>query len=83
MLHDKNRLRFYYPVILTLLGGAAYEFFSKMAVLRENIGDYSSILYTAFITFALVGAVVAAIGLIELARFVTQFLNTVTKQHES
>ena len=80
MLHDKNRLKMYYPLIKVLLGAAAYELFSKLAVLREQLNDYSSVLYVSFSMLALVGAVVAASGLLDLTRFVTSLLNKVTEQ---
>lgn len=83
MLQDKNRVKFYYPLIMTLLGGASYDFFSKMAVYREQSGDYASIIYLCFSVAAFAGAVVAALGLIELGRFVTSLLNSVTEHKDS
>lgn len=65
---DKERMKFYFPVILILLGAAVFELFSKM---QDGNNDLFSMI-------AVCGAIVGAIGLLELYRFVRLVLNSVT-----
>jgi hypothetical protein len=61
---DKNRMKFYFPCIMILLGSAFYMLFSKM-----QDGDNP-----VFSMIALCGAIMATIGLLELSRFVRLLL---------
>lgn len=80
MLKDKNRIKFYYAVIYLLIGASLFEFSSKIAVLREQLNDFSSLFYNLLIVSSIMGAMLGAYGLIKIAEFVNILLKSFTEQ---